>query len=133
MLANTDSGRRLIETRTKSLTGGMVTIQGLGGRFPDALRAGRIEVSDYKGAYVTVSGAALDWSPLKLIGGVAQVDQLQAARVDFARLPKSESKAATGKSSSSFSLPVRVDRAQPAGRSGDRSARRSRGRRPPWR
>ncbi len=108
-LANVDFGRRLIETQTKSLTGGMVSIEGLGGRFPDALRAARIQVADYKGAYVTVSDVVLDWSPLKLLGGVAQVDRLRAAKVDFARLPESESKpATTSKSSGSFSLPVRV-------------------------
>nr|WP_294556605.1 translocation/assembly module TamB domain-containing protein [uncultured Rhodopila sp.] len=109
VLANADFGRRLIETQTKSLTGGIVSIHGLGGRFPDALRVGEIQVSDYKGVYVTVSDAVLDWSPLKLIGRVVQVDRLQAARVDFARLPESESKPAAGKSSGSFSLPVRVD------------------------
>ncbi|MFL5281316.1 MAG: hypothetical protein ACJ8AW_10035, partial [Rhodopila sp.] len=107
ILANTDTGRHLIETQTSSLTGGMVTIQGLGGRFPDALRVGRIQVSDAKGPYVTVSDVVLDWSPLKLIERVARVDRLQASRLEFARLPESQSK--TTGSGSSFNLPVRVD------------------------
>lgn len=106
VLANLDIGRHLIEKETRSLTGGMVTLQGLGGRFPDALRVGQIQVSDAKGPYVTVSDVILDWSPLKLFEGVAQIDRLQAARVDLARLPESQSKT---KSGSSFSLPVRVD------------------------
>jgi translocation and assembly module TamB len=110
VVANTDYGRRLIEAQTKSLTAGMVAIEGLAGRFPDALRVGQIQVSDYKGPYVTVSDVVLDWSPLKLIGLVAQVDRLQAAKVDFARLPESDPETSTGKSSGgSFSLPVRVD------------------------
>ena len=107
LIANTDPGRRLIENQTASLTGGMVRLQGLAGRFPDALRVGQIQVSDAKGPYVTVSNLVLDWSPLKLLGRTAQVDDLRAERVDFARLPQSESK--TTSSSGAFSLPVRVD------------------------
>ena len=53
LAANVDAGRRFIEQQTASLTGGMVRIQGLSGRFPDALRAERIQVSDAKGPYVT--------------------------------------------------------------------------------
>ena len=49
VVANTDPGRRFIEQQTASLTGGMVRIQGLAGRFPDALRAEQIQVSDAKG------------------------------------------------------------------------------------
>ncbi|WP_428491906.1 translocation/assembly module TamB domain-containing protein [Rhodopila sp.] len=106
LIANVDPGRRLIENQTASLTGGMVRLQGLAGRFPDALRVGQIQISDAKGPYVTVSNLVLDWSPLKLLQRTAQVDRLQADRVDFTRLPQSESKTT---SSGSFSLPVRVD------------------------
>ena len=49
--ANTGPGRRLIETETASLTGGVVRIEGLAGRFPDALRAEQIQVSDANGAW----------------------------------------------------------------------------------
>jgi translocation and assembly module TamB len=106
ILANIDPGRRLIESETASLTGGMVRIEGLAGRFPDALRAGRIQVSDAKGPYVTISGLILDWSPLKLLRRTAWIDLVQADRLDFARLPESESKTS---SSSSFNLPVQVN------------------------
>ena len=107
LIANVDPGRRLIENQTASLTGGMVRLQGLAGRFPDALRVGQIQVSDAKGPYVTVSNVVLDWSPLKLLRRIAQVDRLRADRVDFTRLPQSESK--TSSSGGSFSLPIRVD------------------------
>ncbi len=63
-------GRHLIERQTASLTGGMVRIEGLAGRFPDALRVGRIEVSDSKGPYVTLTGVVLDWSPGKLLNRI---------------------------------------------------------------
>ena len=106
--ANLDAGRRLIERQTASLTGGMVQIEGLSGRFPDALRAERIQVSDARGAYVVVSGLVLDWSPWKLVHRIAQIDLLQADQLDFSRLPESESKTTASKSGG-FSLPVRVD------------------------
>ena len=106
--ANIDAGRRLIERQTASLTGGMVQIEGLSGRFPDALRAERIQVSDAKGAYVVVSGLVLDWSPWQLVHRIAHIDLLQADQLDFSRLPESESKTTASKSDG-FSLPVRVD------------------------
>lgn len=107
-LANLDFGRRIIEDQTASLTGGMVRIQGLSGRFPDQLRISRVEVTDAKGPYVTVTDAALDWSPTSLINRIVQVDRLQAASVHFARLPESDSKTSSS-SGGTFHLPVRVD------------------------
>ncbi|MDR3530727.1 MAG: translocation/assembly module TamB domain-containing protein [Rhodopila sp.] len=107
VVANTDPGRRLIQSETASLTGGMVRIEGLAGRFPDALRIGQIAVSDAKGPYVTISGLVLDWSPLRLASRVALIDRLQADQVEFSRLPESEDK--TTSNSSSFELPVHVD------------------------
>jgi translocation and assembly module TamB len=108
LLANIGPGRTLIEDQTKSLTGGVVVIHGLAGRFPDALRIGQIQVSDAKGVYVTATDVALDWSPLKLLSRTALIDQLQASKLEVSRLPDSGG----GTSSSSggpFTLPVRVD------------------------
>ena len=107
VVANIDPGRRFIESETANLTGGMVRIDGLAGRFPDALRVGRIQVSDAKGPYVTISGVVLDWSPRKLLERTALVDKLQADRLDLARLPELEKK--TGSSGGSFDLPVQID------------------------
>ncbi|HEY4043295.1 MAG TPA: hypothetical protein VGM32_15820, partial [Rhodopila sp.] len=106
--ANIDAGRRFIEQETASLTGGIVRIQGLSGRFPDALRAEQIQVSDFKGPYVTITGLVLDWSPLKLVRRIAQIDQLRADHLEFSRLPESETHT-TSRTSSSFELPVQVD------------------------
>jgi translocation and assembly module TamB len=105
--ANTGPGRRLIETETAKLTGGMVVIRDLAGRFPDAPRAGEIQVSDAKGPYVTISGLALDWSPLKLLRRTAWIDELRATHIQVSRLP--ESSASTSSSAGKFSLPVRVN------------------------
>ncbi|HYZ22049.1 MAG TPA: hypothetical protein VE690_07820, partial [Rhodopila sp.] len=110
VLANTDPGRHLIENQTASLTGGMVRIEGLQGRFPDRLRVARIEVSDAKGPYVSIAGLVLDWSPLQLLHRTARVETLQAAELDVSRMPESSSAKGTGKTTStSYSLPVAVD------------------------
>ena len=90
IVANTGPGRRLIQNETFSLTGGMVRIDDLAGRFPDALKAGQIQVSDAQGPYVTINGLTLDWSPTQLVHRIAQIDHLRADHLDFARLPKSE-------------------------------------------
>jgi translocation and assembly module TamB len=101
--ANVDPGRRLIERLTPQLTGDLVRLSGISGRFPDALRIEHIEVRDKVGAYVTVSDAALNWSPMALLRGLASVDVLSAANVTVARLPVS-----SGGASSTFSVPLRV-------------------------
>ncbi|WP_048862127.1 hypothetical protein, partial [Acidisphaera rubrifaciens] len=87
VLLNTDFGRRQVETRLPGLTGGMVTISGLSGRFPDALRVAHIGIRDARGAWLTIDDAALDWSPSALVGRVLRIDRLAAARIDVARLP----------------------------------------------
>jgi translocation and assembly module TamB len=102
--ANTDPGRRKIESLTESLTGGMVQMQGLAGRFPDKLRIARIEVSNKAGPYIIVENVVLDWSPLQLVHRELVIDHLDAGHVDLKRLPESSSTS----SSSSSNLPVRV-------------------------
>ncbi|HXT79296.1 MAG TPA: translocation/assembly module TamB domain-containing protein [Acetobacteraceae bacterium] len=102
--ANTDAGRRLIEQETASLTGGMVRIAGLAGRFPDALRVARIDIADAAGVYLTVEDVALDWSPTRLIRRNVLIDRLTARHINFARMPLPG-----GTSSGSYSLPVQVD------------------------
>lgn len=111
VLLNTDLGRRQVETRLPGLTGGMVTISGLSGRFPDALRVAHIGIRDVHGAWLSIDDAALDWSPTALVGRVLRIDRLSAARIDVARLPApSASSPASGSSSGGgFSLPVQVD------------------------
>jgi translocation and assembly module TamB len=104
-LANTGPGRRLIEVETRSLTGGMVKLQGLAGRFPDSLRVARIEISDARGAWLTLDDVGLDWSPTALLRGTAEIDTLRAARITVPRLAVS-----SGRSSGDggFALPVGV-------------------------
>ncbi|MCQ8239789.1 translocation/assembly module TamB domain-containing protein [Rhizosaccharibacter radicis] len=85
--ANTGPGRRLIERQTASLTGGTVRIEGLSGRFPDALRLRHVEVRDREGAWLSVDDILLDWSPLRLLGLRAVVQQASIGRLAIPRLP----------------------------------------------
>lgn len=105
--ANTPSGRAFIESRVEGLTGGEVRVSGLAGRFPDALRAGRIELHDGTGLWLAIDELRLDWKPSRLLVGSAGIDRLEAARIAMNRLPAS-TPAEPGEGSG-FSLPVRVD------------------------
>jgi len=86
-----------------SLTGHTVELEGLSGRFPDRLRVRRLALTDAQGAYLTVEGVTLDWSPLRLLHRVFDVSRLDVARADFQRQPL-PSKA----KSSSSGLPVQI-------------------------
>ncbi len=107
--ANTGPGRRAIMALVPPLSGDIVRIEGLSGRFPDALRATRIQVSDASGSYVTITDLALDWRPLRLFRGEAAIDSLTAAAVAFERLPQSPGGSNGGSDGGGgFVLPVRV-------------------------
>jgi len=106
---NVAPGQRLLERQVASLSGGTVLLSGVSGAFPSAPRIGRIEVRDAHGTWLVIEDAALDWSPLRLLGRDAAVQRLAAARVTVARLPVSNSTASTPSGNSTFQLPVRVD------------------------
>lgn len=103
--ANTGEGRLLLSRAVASFSGGTVRIDGLSGRFPDALRAASIVVRDAGGPWLTIDRPRITWSPLRLIHGEAAIETLTAARVAVARLPTG---ASSTSSSSSGGLPVRV-------------------------
>jgi translocation and assembly module TamB len=111
VIANTGPGRRLIEGEAKSLTGGMVVMSGLSGRFPDALRLAHLDIRDAKGAWLSLDNVVLDWSPTALIGRIAAIDRLTAERISVPRLPEPAASDAPAKPASKggFSLPVHVD------------------------
>ncbi len=91
LAANTDPGRRAIESFTPRLTGDTIRLTGLGGRFPDALRVAQLEMRDPQGAYVTVQDATLDWSPLQLLHWHVVIDRLSAGQISVIRMPASSS------------------------------------------
>lgn len=104
---NIGPGRVAAELLIGRVTGGMVVLEGLHGRFPDALRLHHLEVRDAGGAWLLADDVALDWSPTRLLRGTALIDRLEAARVQVPRLPAA-STAAPATDSQPFSLPVRV-------------------------
>ena len=102
--ANTAPGRALLEQLTPRLSGGTLSISGLSGRFPDAVRIERVAVHDQDGAWLTADRLQLDWSPLRLLRGELAVQTVAAERVIVART------AQTGSHSSGVSgaLPLSV-------------------------
>ncbi len=99
--ANTPPGQRGIAWLTPRLTGDTIRLAGITGRFPDALHVARFELRDTQGAYATIEGINLDWSPLQLLHRRLVIDRIEADHIDALRLP-------TGSSSGSSSLPVPV-------------------------
>jgi len=99
---NTAPGQRWIARLVPALTAGEIHIAGLSGRFPDRLRAASLQLDDSGGPYLTISDLVFDWSPLQLLHATLNIDRLDAAAVDFSRMPRSSG---GGKSSG---LPVRL-------------------------
>lgn len=87
VLANLESGRRLIESATARLSGDSVLLQGLAGRFPDRLQLGRLRLRDPQGTWLEVDDLQLRWSPLRLLARQGLIELLQARRVSLARAP----------------------------------------------
>jgi len=99
----TRPGQVAIERLVPPLTGGMVRVRGLSGWLFGAARVARVEVNDSHGTWLTIDDLALDWSPLRLIGGEVSVQRIAAADVAVVRRPVSSGSGGT------IGLPVRVD------------------------
>jgi translocation and assembly module TamB len=87
--ANTPPGQTLIARLAPRLTGGLVTIEGLSGRFPDRLNAARLSLHDDKGIWATVDDLNLDWYPLRLLTGDIAVHRIAATKIAVLRSPES--------------------------------------------
>lgn len=88
--ANSSAGRAWIEASLPRWTGDSVRIEGLSGRFPNALRLSRLELRDKEGPWLTGQDLALDWSPLTMLTGKIVIEELSAANLDIARAPHSD-------------------------------------------
>ena len=55
LAANTPPGRNMLARLIPRLTGDTVRLEGLAGRFPDALRVAHLALRDPQGDYATVS------------------------------------------------------------------------------
>ncbi len=107
---NTDPGRRFAESQIASLTGNMVVLKGLEGRFPDRIRLAHVEVRDKKGPWLLGDNLALNWSPLALLHKQVLVNRLDASLLQVPRLAETEPAPTkpAAESNQSFSLPVQV-------------------------
>ena len=101
---NTEPGQALIARLAPRLTGGLVTIEGLSGRFPDRLRASQLSLHDKNGIWATIDDLELDWSPLRLVTGDIAIHRIAATKIAVLRLPES-----SGSSSSSSRLAIDID------------------------
>jgi translocation and assembly module TamB len=110
VLANTDYGRRLIESSTTRLTDGGVVLQGLAGRFPDRLRLARLELRDPQGLWLQADDLQLNWWLLPLVRKHARVDLLQASRVHIERAPAYPARNPPRPSSGQWLHRLRVDK-----------------------
>ena len=84
---NTDPGRRLIERLTAQLTGGYVTLSGLGGAFPAQLTLRELRLTDRRGVWLTAYGMSARWQPAGLLTNQVLVQEIAAARIVIARAP----------------------------------------------
>ena len=102
---NTEPGQALIARLAPRLTGGLVTIDGLSGRFPDRLNAAQLSLHDKDGIWATVDDLELDWSPLRLVTGDIAIHRIAATKIAVLRLPES-----SGGSSSSSQFAIGIDK-----------------------
>src|ERR1700678_4837996 len=86
---NADSAPVMPERLTLPLTSGHVALSGLNGSFPRRLTLERLQLSDYRGIWLTAEKVSVDWSPMALLARRIRVETLHAAAVDMERLPES--------------------------------------------
>jgi len=95
-----------------SVSGLTVSISDISGGVPWDMGIGRIAVADAKGPVAEVEDLRLAWHPFSLIGGVINVESIEARRVALERLPDlpaSEPEPAS-EGGSTFLMPVRLGR-----------------------
>ncbi|MGV4876621.1 translocation/assembly module TamB domain-containing protein [Acetobacter indonesiensis] len=108
--ANTGPGRRVLMQQTTALTGGMVNITGLTGRFPDKFHLDSFALKDKQGVWLSLTNIDLNWSPLSLVARTARIYAITADQLAIPRLPVSDSTAASSTPSNSKSnLGIGID------------------------
>ena len=67
-----------------------VRVGGLDGIWSGRLTIGHVVLEDAAGPWMVARDVAVDWSPLSLLSSTFDADRVSAARVEVARLPKSQ-------------------------------------------
>lgn len=110
----TPAGRQMAEGIVNSIASGPqggVRISGLALSWGLDTRLAGIEVSDAAGPYLSVRDVALDWHPLVLLRGQADVERLTVGSVDLTRLPQPDETSDDG-GGSIPALPFRLGEAR---------------------
>jgi translocation and assembly module TamB len=101
--------QRLIERETPALTGGMVHLAGLHGRFPSAPRLDHLTLTDANGAWLTADAICLDWSPAALATFTARIDAATIGHLTILRQPLAAKPTTPARPAAPFHLPVTID------------------------
>ncbi len=109
IVANTDPGRRWIESATSRLSHGQVALQGLGGRFPDRLHLDSLRLSDPQGLWLEADNVELDTMPTALLARRVEVQRFQVAHLAVKRRPDYGPAAQSSSSEGSSFRDIRVD------------------------
>ncbi|MEE8661870.1 hypothetical protein CGLAMM_11100 [Acetobacteraceae bacterium EV16G] len=84
---NTSYGRHFVEKQVPSLTGGMVDIAGLSGRFPTKISLAHLSLRDKQGVWFAADHVTLRWHPLALLHMRVKIDDVLAQTVSLSRMP----------------------------------------------
>ncbi|MBN8994077.1 MAG: translocation/assembly module TamB domain-containing protein [Rhizobiales bacterium] len=90
-LVQTGPGKSLLASTIGSLASGnglTLTIGGIEGSVPFSMTATDIRAADNKGVFASVDRAHLAWHPMRLLGGVLDIETLAAGKVSLTRLPE---------------------------------------------
>lgn len=87
LIVNTHYGRQYVEKQVLNLTGGMVKIKGLSGRFPVKIALAHLDLKDAQGIWFTADHVTLRWHPLALLHLRVKIDDLSAHALSVPRLP----------------------------------------------
>ena len=87
LLLFTPPGLALIGRMVHPLTGGAVTVEGLGGASPNRLSAASVEIADAQGAWLRLTNVTLDWSVFSALRDHIRVRDVTAERIAVLRRP----------------------------------------------
>ena len=97
-----------ISNTLSSAPGRTISVSGLEGLIPIRLKVRQIKLADSRGTWLTVENLVFSWSPLQLLGGAVNIDEISAVKIVLERLPESSTKAPKPKESKPFQLPERL-------------------------
>lgn len=82
-----------------------VNLTGFQGALSSAASFDRMTISDAEGIWLTLEDVVLNWNRAALLRGRLEVEELSAARIDIARLPKGEEDKLPDAEAKPFTLP----------------------------